>query len=139
MSPTKISLVVLSLCMGLLAGSASAAAGSSSGCDARLVELAATEQARDEMEQAVVVIDGDRQALRIEASRLAAIIAERTRGGASDSELASLVERRAKAQREAERLDARIVLLQRQLDALVSEVDRVERGYLACIERSLES
>lgn len=137
--PIKISFVVLSLCASLLGASPAAAAASSSPrCDDLLIELGATQAALSDMERAVAEIDGDRDALRTEASTLAATIADRLRGGATEPEVRPLVERRTTALDQLERLDARIALLQGQLDALTVEVDRAERGYLVCVERSLE-
>ncbi|MCB9716844.1 MAG: hypothetical protein H6712_23500 [Myxococcales bacterium] len=139
MAPRKILLAVfLGACSALTAASPVQAAQSSPRCDDMLIDLGSMQAALDQMEKAVAANDTHQQDLRTEASTLAATIAERLRGGASQLEVEPLLDRRAAALKELDQAQSLRPVLEGQLEALVLEVDHAERDYIACVESSIE-
>lgn len=138
MSPTKIMFAVALGASAALLGSPVRAAGPSLQCDDQLVDLGSMQAALAQMEEAVAANKAHRERLRTEASALAATIADRLRDGASSLEVEPLAEQRGAALRELDQAESIGPALEGQLEALVLQLDHAERGYIACIESTLD-
>ena len=138
MAPTKILLAIALGASGALVGPAPAHGAESRHCDDKLIELGSMQAALTQMEAAVADNVEHQQRLRTEASTLAATIAEKLRDGASETEVQPLVEQREAALTELDEVAAIQPVFERQLEALVLEVDTAERSYIACVESTLE-
>ncbi len=138
MLPTKtLFAVALGLGAGLLAVPPAAAASSTARCEATLVDLGSIQAALDQMEQALTDNAAHHQALELEIATLDEAIALR-RADDAKAEVQTLVEHRKGAVAEREQTDSLTPALERQRAALAFEVETMERGYIACIESTLE-
>lgn len=139
MAPNKILLAVVLGASSTLLGTIPAhGAQSDRRCGDQLIELGSMQAALTQMEVAVTTNHAHQKDLRVEASSLAATIAEQLRGGASELDVEPLVHRREAALDELDGAEALQPALERQLEALLLEVDSAERGYIACVEATID-
>lgn len=117
-----------------LASPAQASTTEAARCDAMLIDLAEKQQVLEDLQAAVEKGKADREALAQQASELAAEIASAKREG---KEAEVMVTRRAEILAELADLEALAPVVAAQADALASDVDAAERGYLACVDASL--
>lgn len=139
MPPSKLILAIaFGASAALFGASPVQGAETSRQCDDKLIDLGSMQAALTEMEDAVAQNESHQAELRAEASELAATIAEKLRGGASELDVEPLMRQRAAALSELEQVEQMHPVLTRQLEALVNEVDHAERDYIACVESALE-
>ena len=117
---------------------AEAATASMVRCDEMLTSLSPKQNTLVEMEGAASDNRVRQQLLQLEASRLATDIADELSSGASELEVQPLVNRRNDVLNELEALVASLALLERELETLSAEVENAERGYIACVEATID-
>lgn len=107
-------------------------------CEDQLTELSAMEEALGQMEQAVATGATERDALRAEAQQLALAIADERHKGAAPAVIDRMETQRREALSELQRREALAPKVERQRDALAIAVDDARRGYIACVDASIE-
>ena len=107
-------------------------------CDDMLIEVGATQGALTVMEEALERSTKDRDRMRTRASMLAQKIADELSRGATDLDVQAMVDERKALIRQMAKGESLRDALGRQREALVVEVDRAQRRYIACVDSTLE-
>ncbi|MEM9463479.1 MAG: hypothetical protein AAGF11_55575 [Myxococcota bacterium] len=128
--------VLLGLAITFIAAFPAHAAAST--CDDQLTELSNMEAALAQFEQAVATGEAQRDALRAEAHTLALAIADKHREGAEPAVIDRMQTQRREVLAELERREALTPVIVQQRDALVHAVDTARRGYITCVEASID-
>ena len=130
----------VSLLLGLasLFVAAIPAHAASPSCEDRLEELSGLEQVLEQLDHAITQGGKERAALRAESERLGMAITRKRQEGAPQSTLDRMHDQRRKALAELQRREALAPKVLRQRDALADAVTEAQRGYVACVDASLE-
>ncbi|MEM7160788.1 MAG: hypothetical protein AAF799_48590 [Myxococcota bacterium] len=128
----------LAITAGVFGANPAEAATSMVRCDEMLTSLSPMQSSLDQMQGAADDNRVRQQLLHLEASRLATDIANRLGAGASELDVQPLVNERNDVLVELEQLVATLALLEREVEALSVQVETAERGYIACVEATID-